>query len=92
MSMLVALILGLMLGGSADDSCCAPAEETFDIIALVATCTGADDCKACKTCVNCAHCRQEGKSCGVCRDKPTPQPTSQPTTKPATQPTTRPGR
>jgi hypothetical protein len=35
----------------------------------LATCVGADPCKACKTCSACKYCKEKGHSCGVCKDK-----------------------
>jgi hypothetical protein len=33
----------------------------------LATCTGADPCKACSSCRYCKHCAKEGGSCGICK-------------------------
>ena len=35
--------------------------------AAVATCTGANPCKACKNCKYCKRCAKDGKTCGVCK-------------------------
>jgi hypothetical protein len=33
----------------------------------LATCTGADPCRACKNCKYCHHCAKDGGTCGVCK-------------------------
>lgn len=33
----------------------------------IATCKGADPCKACKNCSNCKHCKSADNNCGVCK-------------------------
>lgn len=38
--------------------------------AKIATCTGADPCKACKNCKYCKHCAKEKGTCGICKKKP----------------------
>lgn len=35
----------------------------------LATCTGADPCKACKNCSSCKYCKDKTHTCGVCKDK-----------------------
>lgn len=35
----------------------------------LATCVGADPCKACKNCHACKHCKKDGGTCGACKKK-----------------------
>jgi len=46
-----------------------------DEAASMATCVGADPCRACSSCRYCGHCAKRGGTCGINKPRPATKPT-----------------
>lgn len=61
LTLILSISVGLLIGSTNIKP------STKHLNKSVATCVGADPCKACKNCKYCKRCAKKGLTCGVCK-------------------------